>query len=177
MKQPQNLWIPVIIILIGSMMGYAQGGNQYVKVKSENLRNQPSGEKIGELNGGTQVEVLERRPNWVKVQLTGWIWEQSLTSDPTRVEGFKLSASHILLTTEAEANRVLKELKSGKGFAEMAKLFSQDKASAAKGGSLGTFSRGDLLPEFEDTALKLKKGEISGVVKTTLGFHIIRRDQ
>ena len=176
MKRTPLLFIPLMISMMSTTL-WAQGGKQYVKVQSENLRNGPSGEKIGLLTSGTSVEVLERRPNWIKVQVTGWIWEKSLTDDPTRVEGFKLGASHILLTTQSEAERVLKELKGGKSFSEMAKLFSQDKASAARGGSLGVFSRGDLMPEFEEAALHLKKGQISGVIKTALGYHVIRRDQ
>ncbi|MBN2102969.1 peptidylprolyl isomerase [bacterium] len=131
---------------------------------------------MGILNSGTQVEVLEKRPNWVKVQITGWVWESSLTDDPTLVEGFALSASHILLKTESEARDILKQLKSGASFDELAKKYSTDKASATKGGYLGSFKRGDLLPAFEQAALKLKSGEISSVIKTPLGYHIIRRE-
>ena len=154
-----------------------QGGVQYIKVKNENLRDAPSGQKMGELTGGTEVEVLEKRPNWVKVQITGWIWESSLTSDPTLVDGFTLSASHILCETEPGAKEVLKKLKSGASFEEMAKQYSTDKASALKGGYLGSFKRGDLLPAFEKEALSIQPGEISGVVKTSLGYHIIRREK
>jgi hypothetical protein len=165
-----------LIILFNTIL-YSQGGIQYVKIKSENLRDAPSGNKIGELSGSTKVEVLEKRPNWIKIQVTGWIWEPSLTPDPTLVEGFTLSASHILLKTEAEAKDVLKQLKSGANFNEMATQYSTDKSSASKGGSLGAFKRGDFLPAFENAALALQVGEISGVVKTALGYHIIRRDK
>ncbi|MBN1782500.1 peptidylprolyl isomerase [bacterium] len=156
---------------------FAQGGTQYVRLKSENLRDAPGGAKIGELTGGTGVEVLEKRPNWVKIQVTGWIWEPSLTPDPTLVDGFTVKASHILCRTETDAKDVLKRLKSGASFEEMAKQYSVDKSSASKGGSLGEFKRGDLLPEFEKAALSLKPGEISDVVKSPLGYHVIRRDR
>jgi len=167
----------ICLFLLLTIMLYSQGGMQYVKINTENLRDKPSGDKIGTLSGGTQVEVLEKRPNWVKIQVTGWIWEPSLTSDLTLVEGFTLSASHILLKTESEARDVLKKLKSGSNFDELAKQYSTDKSSASKGGSLGAFKRGDFLPAFENAALALQIGEISGVVKTPLGYHIIRRDK
>ncbi len=151
------------------------GGMMYVKVKTENIRKAPSGEKIGELVAGTPVEVLERRPNWVKVQLTAWIWEKSLTSDSTYVDGFTIRASHILVATEAEAQQVLAELKKGASFEELAKKYSKDTPSALQGGNLGEFQRGDFVEEFEKVAFGLKPGETSGIVKTALGYHIIKR--
>jgi hypothetical protein len=167
-------WICGAVLCCGFVSG--QGGLQYVKLKSENLRDAPGGNRIGELVAGSPVEIIERQPNWIKVRITGWIWEPSITSDPTQVEGFTLTASHILLRTESEAQDVLKQLKSGASFTELARQYSADKSSAAQGGSLGAFGLGDLLPEFEKAALKLKTSEISGIVKTSLGYHIIRRD-
>ena len=153
----------------------AQGGHMYVKVQSENIRNAPKGVKTGELLTGAKVEVLERRPNWVKVQFTGWIWENSLTNDSTMVQGFTMGAKHILVKTEAEASRILKEIKDGTDFDELARKYSIDVSSGSKGGNLGLFQRGDFLPDFEASILRLKVGELSGVVKTSIGYHIIKR--
>ncbi len=61
----------------------------------------------------------------------------------------------------------------GASFEEMAKEYSQD-VSAPDGGDIGTFNKGDLLPEFERATLALAPGDVSGVVKTKLGFHIIK---
>lgn len=85
-----------------------------------------------------------------------------------------VSASHIMVKTEAEAETILQELKAGKDFAELAKAKSQDTGSAEKGGDLGTLSRGQTVPEFEEAAFGLKEGELSGVVKTKYGYHIIK---
>lgn len=85
-----------------------------------------------------------------------------------------VGASHIMVKTAAEAEALQAELKAGKPFAELAKEKSQDTGSAEKGGDLGILSRGQTEAEFETAAFALKDGEISGVVKTQYGFHIIK---
>lgn len=89
----------------------------------------------------------------------------------------KISASHILSPTHEEAEKALARLKKGESFAKVAREVSTD-PSAEKGGSIGEVSRGDLteLPEFEKELFNLKNGQISDIVKTKIGFHIIRKD-
>ena len=176
------IWTIVAAVFLGALsdISLAQGGKMYVKVKKENIRKGMNGKKLGELLGGTEVEVLERRSNWVKVQFTGWIWDGSLVSDSTRVDGYQIRVSHILVKTQAEANKVLTELSSGKKFADLARQYSVDKASASKGGDLGVFGRGDLsdaLASFETAAFNLKLNGVSKVIQSDLGFHIIKRTQ
>jgi peptidyl-prolyl cis-trans isomerase SurA len=72
------------------------------------------------------------------------------------------------------AESLLVELRHGTDFAAAAKRFSGDSASAAQGGELGWFRRGVMVKEFEDVAFMLPPGEISNVVETPFGFHIIR---
>ena len=67
-------------------------------------------------------------------------------------------------------NRILK----GENFSTFARLYSEDPGSASKGGELGFVNRGELYPEFEQVAFDLKPGEISPIVETKAGFHIIR---
>lgn len=86
----------------------------------------------------------------------------------------EVKASHILLKTREEAESVLKKLKAGSKFEELAKTLSIDTGSKVRGGDLGYFHSGVMVPEFEETALKLQKGEISGIVETRFGFHIIK---
>lgn len=101
--------------------------------------------------------------------------------------------SHILIKTPlpgpdgkvdekgvAEAQRraedLLKQLKGGAKFEDLAKKYSEDPGSAKEGGSLGWIGRGRTVPEFEKAAFSLPKGQISDLVKSSYGFHIIRVD-
>lgn len=86
----------------------------------------------------------------------------------------KLKAKHILVTHEYEAKDLLKKLQDGKTFEELAKDFSLC-SSAADGGDLGEFGPGMMVPSFEKALLQLKPNEISGIVKTQFGYHLIKR--
>jgi peptidyl-prolyl cis-trans isomerase SurA len=69
--------------------------------------------------------------------------------------------------------KVLEKVKGGEDFGEMAFLYSED-VSAKDRGNLGYFKRGELLPELEKEVLRLRVGEISGMIRTNIGFHIIK---
>ena len=86
----------------------------------------------------------------------------------------EIRARHILVKTEEEANKIAEELKKGGDFEKLAKEKSEDKGSGAQGGDLGYFNRGRMVKEFEESAFKLKKGEVSKPVKSDFGYHIIR---
>jgi peptidyl-prolyl cis-trans isomerase C len=88
--------------------------------------------------------------------------------------GTELKASHILVETEEIAKDILDKINNGENFAKLAKAHSKDKGSAEKGGDLGFFGRGKMVPEFERAAMSLKIGELSGPVKTRFGFHVIK---
>lgn len=86
------------------------------------------------------------------------------------------SASHILVKTEEEANKIYKEAhKNNEKFADFVKD-SLDAASKANGGSLGYFTKGKMIPDFENAVFALNKGEIGKPVKTEFGWHVIRLD-
>lgn len=87
-------------------------------------------------------------------------------------------ASHILLKDEAKAKDILKRVKKGENFAKLAVEFSEDPSVKRNSGELGTFSKGDMLPEFDNAVFALKIGEIvSELVKTSYGYHIIKRTE
>jgi len=87
----------------------------------------------------------------------------------------KVNASHILVKTEGEAYVILKAIREGKSFEDMAKEKSLC-PSKRKGGNLGWFGRGMMVKEFETACFNGKKGDIIGPVKTQFGYHIIRVD-
>jgi peptidyl-prolyl cis-trans isomerase C len=86
----------------------------------------------------------------------------------------KVHCAHILVKTEKEVNQVLDRLKKGEKFSAIAKNVSLC-PSGKRGGDLGTFGRGQMVKEFEKAAFALEKGQISGIVKTQFGYHIIKR--
>ena len=86
----------------------------------------------------------------------------------------QVRASHILVKNEEEAKKILEQVKKGADFAKIAKEKSVDAGSAKNGGDLGFFSRGQMVPEFENAAFALKQGEVGGPVKTQFGYHIIK---
>jgi parvulin-like peptidyl-prolyl isomerase len=85
----------------------------------------------------------------------------------------RIQASHILVETEEEAQQILEELSSGSDFGLIARERSIDPGSGPAGGDLGWFGRGQMVAPFEQAALALKVGEISGIVETDFGYHII----
>lgn len=97
----------------------------------------------------------------------------------------RVKVAHILFKTtgdtpqqaaqeQATAQKVLDQVKSGANFAEMAKKYSQDTGSAANGGELGWIQRGQTVKAFEDAAFSMKPGQISNLIKTQYGYHIIK---
>ncbi len=85
-----------------------------------------------------------------------------------------LKAQHILVAHEYEAKDILKKLSQGESFEKLASDFSMC-PSSKQGGNLGEFPKGRMVPSFEKALLLLKENEISGIVRTQFGYHIIKR--
>ncbi|HYW69919.1 MAG TPA: peptidyl-prolyl cis-trans isomerase, partial [Pyrinomonadaceae bacterium] len=132
--------------------------------------------------------------------------ENKVTVDPAEVQRYysshqdlyrtpeRVKVRHILIKTpppgpdgkvdtkaveeaRAKANDVLKQLKAGGNFAELAKKYSQDPGSASQGGEYPPATRGTWVPEFEKVAFEQSPGQISGLVQTSYGFHIIQTEE
>lgn len=103
--------------------------------------------------------------------------------------GARVRASHILMQAPPQATpaardsvrdamaAVLERLRGGADFADLAREHSQDPGSAAEGGDLGWFERGEMVRPFDEAAFALEAGEVSDVVETPMGFHIIRTEE
>ncbi len=85
----------------------------------------------------------------------------------------EVRASHILVSTEPEATNLLNQINGGKKFEKLAKKHSQC-PSGKKGGDLGFFTRGKMVPEFENAAFNMNVGQVSPPVKTAFGYHLIK---
>lgn len=94
--------------------------------------------------------------------------------------GEQVQVRHILIAgvkpeSRAQAEKLLADIKGGADFAKLAEEHSADKGSAARGGDLGLFAKGRMVPAFEEAAFALqKKGDLSGVVETQFGYHILQ---
>lgn len=86
----------------------------------------------------------------------------------------KIHCAHILVKTEKEAKAILELLSKGEKFTKIAKDLSLC-PSKKNGGDLGSFNRGQMVKEFENAAFVLDKGQISSIVKTQFGYHLIKR--
>ncbi|MBI5399419.1 peptidylprolyl isomerase [Candidatus Saganbacteria bacterium] len=96
--------------------------------------------------------------------------EVTVTPDDLR----EVRASHILVSQEARARELLTRIKKGEDFGQLAKEYSLDTGSAVKSGDLGFFATGAMVDTFEKAAFKLKAGEVSDIVKTSFGYHLIK---
>jgi peptidyl-prolyl cis-trans isomerase SurA len=159
-------------------------------------------EKLEAYLGKSIVAIKEEFRERIREQLTIQQMQSKIAGDvkvsPSEVKAYfnripvdsipfiqsEIQVSQILRkppVNEAERLRVRKELADirqkiieGRSFASMAAFYSEDPVSAAKGGELGFVERGDLVPEFEAAAFALKGNEISEIVESVYGFHIIQ---
>jgi len=88
----------------------------------------------------------------------------------------EVRARHILVDSKDKAREVYEKLAHGSDFAQLAKAYSKDPGSKDQGGELGFFGRGQMVPQFEEVAFGLKKGEISEPFESQFGWHIVRID-
>jgi peptidyl-prolyl cis-trans isomerase SurA len=107
-----------------------------------------------------QKEFLEAKKTFFRHIL--FIFEPGITDENKRVKIIK-------------AKQVLRQIKAGRDFEDLAKKYSED-VSSSSGGEIGYVAKGNLVAEFEEAAFKLKEGEVSDLVETRYGLHIIKND-
>jgi parvulin-like peptidyl-prolyl isomerase len=122
---------------------------------------------------------------WYDIVSKSWREPDSASAEAFYNNGQVLAASHILLMTQGKSDAEKAAIKkkadaihaqlTSANFATMAQKNSEDPGSKVKGGSLGTFPPGSMVPQFEQALIATKPGEISPVFETQYGYHIIRR--
>jgi len=119
-------------------------------------------------------ETYDHAREEVRLGLLGMRMTQRVIDQvPTTAE--HVHVRHILVDTEEEADHLLNQLQAGADFASLAQAYSQDVSTRDSGGDLGTFPRGILVaPEVEDVGFALQPGQFSGVISSTLGYHIVQ---
>ncbi|MEJ5313569.1 MULTISPECIES: peptidylprolyl isomerase [Anaerolinea] len=111
--------------------------------------------------------------NYIKRLILKRKLAEALSADLPREEE-KVWARHILVETEETAREVLDRLNKGEDWVKLAAEYSKDSSNANKGGDLGWFGKGTMVKEFEEAVYALKVGEISQLVQTSFGYHIIQ---
>jgi peptidyl-prolyl cis-trans isomerase C len=138
----------------------------------------------------TVQALLKQQSEQTATEITDAEAEQFFNQNPDKFEtGERLRARHILIRVppdvapgrrdefRTKAEGLLARIRSGEDFAKLAGEYSDDVGSKGKGGVLQVFSKGQMHPSFEKVAYELKPGQLSDVVETPFGFHIIRLDE
>ena len=140
------------------------------------IRDQILVSRMVQMQVGSAAAVGERsvRKYYRKNKKNFWVPEKMKLSHILFISGSDLSGKERQLR-EKTAEEILRRIQAGENFFELAQKYSDD-VSAHSGGQLGVVGRGMMLPEFEKAAFDLKVGEVSNIVKTVNGFHIIKCD-
>jgi peptidyl-prolyl cis-trans isomerase D len=179
-----------------------RAGIKYISFPPAKFRDdvKPTAEEVRAMFDGHKAEYFEPEKRSFQVLIVDQAkLEQALTvsdadlhaayaasMDSFRVQE-RVKARHILIKTDgksdaekkqalAKAEDILKQLKAGADFAQLAQKNSED-STAQKGGDLGWFPHGQMVAEFDTAAFALKPGQLSGIVTTQFGYHIIRVDE
>lgn len=177
--------------------GKKQFADDYVRMKllasqgmKENLQNDP--EVVKQLNLMRENLVSTAELKKIEASLPISDAELKKAYDEQKKDYEQVTARHILIAfkgspaaqpgkkeltedeAKAKAEEIRKQLVAGADFAELAKKESDDAGTGARGGDLGPFGHGEMVPEFEQVAFATKPGEVSPIVKTRLGYHIIK---
>ena len=131
-------------------------------------------EQVANLRRELMIRALVQEEIAGKVKVEDKDVQEYYAAHPDEFSGDTVRLRHILVQTEGEAKEIQARLAKNESFEELAKKLSRDTNSAPKGGDLGYLGREQMLPDFARAAFALKANEVSDVVKTPFGFHVIK---
>lgn len=133
-------------------------------------------EKLNEIREQLILETLLKKKILANAKITDDDMKKYYEANKEKFKKNKeINTRHILVRTDEEARQVIEKLKKGEDFVELARTYSIDPNARTTGGEIGFHPQGSLVKEYEEAVAKLKKpGDVSGIVKTQFGFHIIR---
>lgn len=131
-------------------------------------------EQVAALRRELMVRALLQEEIGAKVKVEDQDVEGYFKAHPEEFSGDAVRVRHILVGSEEEAKEVQARLAKNERFEDLARSLSRDSASAAQGGDLDYLKREQMFPEFARAAFDLKPGEVSGIVRSPVGFHILK---
>jgi parvulin-like peptidyl-prolyl isomerase len=171
----------VLDVMIEQMLIEQAAGRQGLNIPDDEVESVIARD-IDENGGQDQFNAWLQENNWTyeeyksrqhSMMIASQMFEQVTQNVPTEAE--QVHARHILVASEQEARDLLAQLQDGADFAELARENSLDPSTKESGGDLGFFPRGTLVvPEVEDAAFALAVGQMSDVVHSAMGYHIVQ---
>jgi len=171
----------VLDVMIEQVLIEQAAASEGLAVSDEEL-DQAIARDIEENGGQAKFDAWLQDNNWTydeyrarqrSMMISFVMFERVTRNVPTQAE--QVHARHILVSDLAEANEILAQLQSGTDFAQLARQYSLDPSTKESGGDLGFFPRGTLVvPEVEDAAFALSVGQISSVISSSMGYHIVQ---
>jgi peptidyl-prolyl cis-trans isomerase SurA len=163
--------IPTQEALVAALAGQGLSYDQY----REQLQEQIEKLKLVSMEVRAKVVVSESEMrDYYTANLAKYTADESFRARHIFFKTGEKATPEEIKRSKTTALAVLADAKSGKDFAELAKLYSEDPAARKDGGDLGSFKKGDMQMELENAILSLKPGEVSELVTTPIGFHIIK---
>jgi len=164
-----QLLIEQTAVRMGARVSEAQVDAEFAKAKG----NDPAQFERWLKENGLTAESFKAK---LHSELLGAAVRDAVTSYiPSRME--QVCVRHILVSSENEARQILRQIKSNEDFTRLAKQYSKDMGTRETGGDLGFYPRGVLSPEIDKVAFSLVVGQISDVIRTNFGYHIIQVTQ
>jgi parvulin-like peptidyl-prolyl isomerase len=131
-------------------------------------------EQVANLRRELMIRAIVQEEIGGKIKVDEKEVQEYYAAHPDEFSGDTVHLRHILVQTEGEAREIQARLAKNESFEELAKKLSRDTNSAPKGGDLGFLGREQMLPDFARAAFALKVNEVSDVVRTPFGFHLVK---